>query len=145
MSRPYLRLVVNADGLVRPCDCQPWASLRDVDRDLTLYDFMRWAHAFHEVELMLLARGSRVAVCQVFSIQPGRGHTRRVLAELCTWADCAGVALALTPTGQWGADVGRLTRFYVSLGFEDNTEPPPRFQVQEKMIRFPVEGGGHKR
>ena len=63
--------------------------------------------------------------------------------EIGLWADCARVALELSPSSHWGADLDRLTRFYESLGFEPNEEPPEPFQIQESMIRYPLRGRGH--
>ena len=67
------------------------------------------------------------------------------MTELCAWANCARVILEISPSGQWGSDVERLTDFYASLGFEPNMESSERLCVQESMIRYPVRGRRHVR
>jgi GNAT superfamily N-acetyltransferase len=119
--------------------------LRPISRDFILFDLMEWAKALHGVQLKLLARGEHVAICELLVAQRNRGHARRVMAELCSWADCARVTLELTPSNHWGSNVDRLTAFYVSLGFEENPEEPTLFRIQESMIRYPVRGRGHVR
>jgi len=53
------------------------------------------------------------------------------------------VTLELTPTNEWGADLARLTRFYVSLGFAPNSESQWPFRWQAEMIRRPAPGRRH--
>lgn len=142
------RLNVVANGytpLLPSRTCGVWSEQERLRRDLTLAGFMQWAWHFYRVELKLLCRGEHVAVCELLATRPGQGRAHKVMTELCEWADCAGIPLELTPSGQWGADVDRLTIFYISLSFEPNCEPAQRFLVQESMIRYPVEGGGHER
>jgi GNAT superfamily N-acetyltransferase len=119
--------------------------LRPINRDLILFDLMQWANVLHGVQLKLLARGEHVAICELLVAQRGQGGARRVMTELCTWANCARVTLELTPSNHWGSDVERLTAFYASLGFEPNREEPTPFRIQESMIRYPVRGRGHVR
>lgn len=110
-----------------------------------LYDFMQWASLFHQVQLKMLARGEHVAICGLLAKRPGHGRARRVMTELCMWADCASVTLELTPCDQWSSDVERLTKFYASLGFVENREPEHPLRIRETMIRYPVKGRGHVR
>ncbi|HCT78595.1 MAG TPA: hypothetical protein DGG94_16785 [Micromonosporaceae bacterium] len=128
---------------MRVCDCETWGLLDRTRRDLILAGFMEWAWLFYRMQLKLLARGSHVAICALLAVRSGQGRARKVMTELCQWADCARVTLELTPSAHWGADIAQLTKFYVSLGFEVNKEPDLPFRVQEAMIRYPVRGRGH--
>lgn len=140
-----LRLVVSNKIAERPCSCRTWRLVTPTSRDLVLLDFMRWAGLLHQVQLKLLARGDHVAICELLAVRPGAGRARRVMTELCSWADCASVTLELSPTDEWGANLERLTRFYERLGFEQNNEPLKTFLIKESMIRYPVKGRGHVR
>jgi len=86
-----------------------------------------------------------LAICELLAYKPGHGEARRVITEICAWADCARVTLELTPSNHWGSDVERLTKFYESLGFVSKTEPQEPLRVRESMIRYPVRGRGHVR
>ncbi|GIH10691.1 hypothetical protein Rhe02_87580 [Rhizocola hellebori] len=145
MSASKLRLVVSNPVAEQPCSCRTWGLLGRITRDLILCDFMDWARLLHQVQLKLLARGEYVAICELLARCPGRGRARRVMTELCAWANCARVTLELSPSSHWGSDVERLTNFYAPLGFEPNTESDEHFCVQEAMIRYPVKGRGHVR
>ncbi len=145
MSTSKLRLAASNRIAEQPCSCRAWGLLGRVTRDLILCDFMEWARLLHQVQLKLLARGEHVAICELLAVRPGHGRARRVMTELCAWANCARVTMELSPSSQWGSDVRRLTNFYASLGFEPNLEPEERLRVQEAMIRYPVKGLGHVR
>lgn len=119
-------------------DCPTWRALDRDARDYILADFMEWAWATYTVELKMLARGDHVAICELVTIRPGEGRVRKVMEELCRWADCSGIPLELTPSDHWGADVERLIRFYTSLGFQLNHEPRSLYRLQEHMIRYPA-------
>lgn len=140
-----LRLVVSNPAVRCACSCRTWGLLGRVTRDFILADFMEWASLLHHVELKLLARGEHVAICELLSLRSGRGAARRIITELCAWADCARVTFELTPSNHWGSDVERLTRFYEALGFEPNREERQPLRVQGSMIRYPVVGRGHVR
>jgi len=139
-----LHLVMSQARPEQPCTCRTWGLLSGLSRDLILADLMDWARTLHQVQLTLLARGDRVALCELLAARPGEGRARRVMTEICSWANCARVTLELTPSGHWG-DVQRLTQFYVSLGFEPDREPEQAFLVPGAMIRYPVQGRGHVR
>jgi hypothetical protein len=140
-----VRLVI-ANGSAREvCSCRPWALLNRVSRDFLLWDFMQRASLLQMVQLKLLVRGDHVGICELLALKPGQGRARRVMTELCQWADCARATLELTPSSRWGSDVEQLTEFYESLGFEANREPPELYRPQGRMIRYPVRGRGHVR
>lgn len=124
--------------------CVPWATFDRMERDLTLLELMRWADWLHHVQLKLLARQKRVAIAGLTSFRTGEGNARWVMGSLCAWADCARIVLELSPSGQWGSNVERLTRFYESLGFEENSEAGGSFQFREDMIRYPVDCKRHR-
>jgi hypothetical protein len=145
MATRRLRLVVDNRQPPNPCSCRTWGLLRPISRDFILFDLMEWAKALHGVQLKLLARGEHVAICELLVARRGQGRARRVMTELCSWADCARVTLELTPSRHWGPDVDRLTAFYNWLGFEENREEPTLFHIHESMIRYPVRGRGHVR
>ena len=143
MTEPRLRLVVDPDG--RRCSCRTWGLLSYLSRDMILDHIMQWALLLHQVQLKLHARGEHVAICELLTLHRGLGRVRRIMTELCAWSDCARVTLELTPSSHWGSDVGRLTQFYISLGFEPNRVPELPFLGQESMVRYPVLRRGHVR
>ena len=49
----------------RACTCSTWGMLDAVARDTVLVYFMDWAWVFHQVELKLLSRGERIAICEL--------------------------------------------------------------------------------
>lgn len=124
MLKSRLRLVVDNRQPPSPCSCRTWGLLRPISRDFILFDLMQWAKLLHGVQLKLLTRGEHVAVRELMVARRGQGRARRVMSELCSWADCARVTLELTPSSHWGSDINQLTMFYASLGFEPNREEP---------------------
>lgn len=133
----------SAPVLRRGCDCPSWGLLIRSERDRLLAGLMQWAWLFHLVRIKLLVHAEHVGIHELRTLSPGRGKTRRVMSELCLFADCSRVVLELTPTGQWGADLARLNAFYVSLGFEANNEPVSEYVWRGELIRYPVKGRGH--
>jgi hypothetical protein len=127
----------------RKCDCPTWGLLDRVDRDRLLAGLMEWAWLFHLVRIKLLVHAEHVGVHELRYVRPGRGEARRVMSELCLFADCSRVVLELTPSGQGGADQARLRDFYVSLGFQPNSEPGSGFVWRGELIRHPVKGRWH--
>lgn len=125
------------------CRCRPWGLIERVQRDFILADLTAWAWLYYKVQLKMLARGEHVAICELVTVRPGDGRVRKVMEEICLWADCSRIPLELSPSDHWGADVQQLTNFYASLGFQPNNEPHTPFRVQEDMIRYPVQGRGH--
>lgn len=69
--------------------------------------------------------------------QRGKGIARKELERLISEADASGKALALTPSGDFGADKKRLEKFYKSLGFSENKGKKKDFRTTESMIREP--------
>jgi hypothetical protein len=127
------------------CSCRAWDLLPRLSRDMLLDDLMEWAKLFHQVQLILLLYGERVVIRELAAQRSGSREARRVLSELCSWADCAHVVLELTPTRQWGFDLQRLTRVCVSLGFVPNRESHGPVHAQESMVRHPMPGRCHVR
>jgi len=127
----------------RTCGCRCWSLLERLDRDVELDRVMDWAWQAHWVRLKLLAHGDHVGVHELRAGYPGRGEARRVMVKLCRWADRGAVTLELTGTGEFGADLDRLTKFYVSLGFTPNSEPTTPFRWRGEMIRHPIPGRRH--
>jgi len=127
----------------RGCDCPTWGLLDQVGRDRLLAGLTEWAWLFHLVRIKLLVHAEHVGVHELRSLRQGKGGARRVMAELCLFADCSRLVLELTPTDQWGADPARLHGFYVSLGFEANGGPVSGFVWRGALIRYPVKGRGH--
>lgn len=96
--------------------------------------------AQYGVLVQLFPRAGKVSITKVEVVDPedrGKGLARRVLDEICDWADRYGHTLGICADDKWGADIKRLTRFYESLGFIDNPEESQPFQVREAMIRRP--------
>lgn len=120
------------------CDCETWGLLSRARRDLILAGFMEWARLFHDVRLKLLACGDHVAIGELVTVRHGMGRARRVMTELCAWADCARVTLELTPSDHSGAGVRRLAVFFLGLGFEANREGAEQSRAPEGMIRHPA-------
>ena len=133
--------VVN--GSWRVCGRRWWRLLDREERDADLDRVMVWAWQAHWVRLKLLAHGDHVGVHELRAGYPGRGEARRVMVKLCRWADRGAVTLELTGTGEFGADLDRLTKFYVSLGFTPNSEPTTPFRWRGEMIRHPIPGRRH--
>lgn len=148
---PFLRrtgrrvAVLHRNGQNGVCECRPWGLLDRVQRDYALAGLMRWAWLYYKVRLKMLARGDHVAICELVAMRPGEGRVRKVMEEMCLWADCSRIPLELSPADDWGADIQRLRNFYGSLGFQPNYEPRTPYRAQEDMIRYPVQGRGHGR
>jgi len=143
-SRRKLGLVHHNSLTARPCNCDTWRHIEREHRDHVLARLMEWAWLFYKVQLKMLVRGDHVAVCELVTLKPGEGRVRRVMEEICLWADCGDITLELSPSEHWGADVDRLTRFYFSLEFQYNHEPRNPFVVQEDLIRYPQPDRGHR-
>lgn len=127
----------------QPCGCPTWGLLDRIQQDLTLDGFMQWSWHFYRVTTRLLVHDGHVGIHEISTICPGQGRVRQVMFEFCLWADCARVVLELTPTDEWGAELTRLTQFYVGLGFVPNEEKRSPLVYQGKMIRYPIAGRGH--
>lgn len=127
----------------RECDCPTWGLLDWVERDRLLAGLTEWSWLFHRVRVKLLVHAENVGVHELRVLRPGWGQARKVMSELCLFADCSRVVLELTPTDEFGADLGRLRRFYASLGFESNHESVSGFVWRGSMIRDPVKGRRH--
>lgn len=145
MSTRHLRLVVDNQSPPNPCSCRTWGLLRSISRDLILYDLMQWAQLLHGVGLTLQARGEHVVISDVMAATPKRGGVRRVMTELCSWADCARVTLELIPSAHLGSGAGHLAALYTSQGFRRNHEQPTLFDMPDSLIRRPVRGRAHVR
>ncbi len=63
------------------------------------------------------------------------GHGEWALSELCRLADENGVRLALSPTGEWGANKAKLTAWYKRHGFRENRGACRDHEIRETMIR----------
>lgn len=98
------------------------AGLRREEPRLVLYVEPRWGWA----ELSIL----RVPVDR-----QGHGVFRRVVDVLTEAADLAGVRLTVTPTGEFGADLERLRRFYEGYGFVRNTGENRDWDIKSDYIR----------
>jgi hypothetical protein len=120
----------------RRCSCRAWDSLSQPSRHLLLADLTEWAKLLHEVQLVLVLREERVAICELRALRPDRRESRRVLSELCSWADCAGVVLELMPPERWGSDVQGPRSLCVSFGFEPS---------DGSIVRYPIPGQCHIR
>lgn len=115
----------------KACDCPTWSSLDQWERYYILADMMEWAWAIHQVDLTLLARDDHVTICELTIMQPGQGHARNVMEEICQRADCFRVPLELGPVHDLDTDLQRLA---ISLGFQSH---------QQDMIRYPANGLCH--
>ena len=65
----------------------------------------------------------------------GEGRAEAALTAICAWADDHGLAVALTPSGDFGASRPRLERWYRRHGFRLNAGRRRDFAVRETMIR----------
>ncbi len=114
---------------------------------MVLGQFMNWSFEIWDVYLALLVRHSHVMICDLRSFSRGRGYVIKVMVELCQWSDCAEVPLELTPTDQYGSDLGRLVSFYRKFGFVENTEVQASWSIYGELLR-PVSAnawiGSHK-
>lgn len=92
------------------------------------------------VLVSLLPRFGRISVVKVEVDEDlrGQGHFRRVMAEICGWADSYGYVLGATPSTTWGADVNRMTTFLTALGFDPN----PELNTPDALTRMPRDGLG---
>jgi GNAT superfamily N-acetyltransferase len=68
----------------------------------------------------------------------GRGFAREAMAQLLGLADEAGVTLALSPAKDFGASLGRLTKFYAGFGFKPNRGRNKEWQTRQSMVRKPL-------
>lgn len=127
----------------RGCDCPTWGLLDRVGRDRLLAGLTEWAWLFHLVRIKLLVHAEHVGIHELRTLCRGRGKARHVMQELCLFADCSRLVLELTPTDEWGADPVRLRDFYVSLGFEANSEHGSGLAWRGELIRYPVKGRHH--
>jgi GNAT superfamily N-acetyltransferase len=85
---------------------------------------------------------------------PGRGYTvsrvvvpegarsqglgTQIMREITDIADSQGATVALTPSGDFGGNVGRLRDFYSRLGFVGNTGRNRDLSISEEMYREPI-------
>jgi len=145
LSNSHLRLVVDNRKPPDPCSCRTWGLLRAFSRDLVLDDLMQWAKLWHGVGLTLTTCGEHVVVSGLMATMRTRGGARRVLTDLCSWADCARVTLELAADGLWSAGSGHPTAFYVSLGFRRDPAQPALFDLPGSLIRHPIRGQAHVR
>lgn len=67
----------------------------------------------------------------------GLGHAANIIQMLIDDADREGKTLALTPSGDFGASISRLTKFYRRLGFVSNKGRVKNFSTRQSMIREP--------
>lgn len=70
----------------------------------------------------------------------GEGRATRAMREILELADARGYVVTLTPSGDFGANKARLTRWYRSLGFTSNLGRRRDFRYGESMIRRPKGG-----
>ncbi|GIH10269.1 hypothetical protein Rhe02_83360 [Rhizocola hellebori] len=140
MTARHLRLVVSNQSAAQPCSCRTWRHLDRITRDLIICDFMLWAGLLHQVHLKMMARGEHVAIDELSAAEFSK--TRRVMTEICTWAECARVTLELRSASLWGSEAEQLTRSFESLGFEPDTSAG-LFFAQRAMVRYPGKGQGH--
>jgi GNAT superfamily N-acetyltransferase len=103
------------------------AALRKEEPGLVLWVESRWGWA-------------ELSILRVPWDRRGQGVFRRVVDVLTEAADLAGVGLAVTPTGEFGADLERLRRFYEGYGFVRNTGERRDWDTTADYIR-PVGGG----
>jgi GNAT superfamily N-acetyltransferase len=85
---------------------------------------------------------------------PGRGYTvsrvvvpedarsqglgTQIMREITDIADSQGATVALTPSSDFGGNVGRLRDFYSRLGFVGNTGRNRDLSISEEMYREPI-------
>jgi len=62
-----------------------------------------------------------------------RGIGRKVMNEICDFADKNNLKILLTPTSDFGGNKQKLIQFYKSLGFKKNKD----YKYRESMIREP--------
>jgi GNAT superfamily N-acetyltransferase len=67
----------------------------------------------------------------------GTGEGTAALAALCAQADAAGWTIRLGATGDLGADVARLVRWYARAGFNLDRSRPAMWPYLVPMVRTP--------
>lgn len=85
-------------------------------------------------------------VIEVIEVKGARKGTRTaVMKELAAYADRHGLAMFLTPSDQFGSDVGRLVSFYERFGFVSNKgkNKDARYP-KERMVRLPATTAAYK-
>lgn len=65
----------------------------------------------------------------------GQGAGGTAMRELLAYADATGQHVALTPSGDFGGNKSRLTKFYKGLGFVENKGRNRAFRTSEAMYR----------
>lgn len=65
----------------------------------------------------------------------GRGTGSQIMGDILTGADESGATVSLTPSGDFGGNVGRLTEFYKRFGFIPNSGRNKDFAISEAMYR----------
>jgi GNAT superfamily N-acetyltransferase len=68
-----------------------------------------------------------------------QGVGSRVMREVESYADSAGLPVGLTPSGDFGGSVPRLNEFYRRFGFTPNSGRSRDFSTRETMLRQPRE------
>jgi GNAT superfamily N-acetyltransferase len=123
------------DGLLQ------WRDMDHDERDRELKRLSQWAWRNHSVRLDLVRRPLYVALVKLETVtkrKRGQGRATGVMGTLTAWADEQGVILGLTPTGEYGADMARLTSWYESFGFTTDTQlETGQFQIAEQFYRLP--------
>src|SRR5687768_11494894 len=102
------------DGLLQ------WRDMDHAERDRELKHLSQFAWRNQAVRLDLVRRPLYVALVKLETVTKRKrcqGRATRVMCALTSWADHHSVILGLTPTGEYGADMARLTSWYESLGF----------------------------
>ena len=67
----------------------------------------------------------------------GQGRAKAYMMDLVKYAESTGKPIALSPSGDFGAKVGRLKKFYKDLGFVENKGKNKDFGTQESFIYRP--------
>jgi GNAT superfamily N-acetyltransferase len=95
---------------------------------------------FPGVRVTLETNGAGFVILSALIVPKGErnsGTGSAVLAALAAYADAHGLALATTPSADFGGSVARLRRFYARFGFAPNKGRSRDYGTQETMIRRP--------
>lgn len=83
-----------------------------------------------------------VAKIVVPKAQRGNGLGTAATQEIIDYADVTGQIVALTPSADFGGNVGRLKSFYKRFGFVPNKGRSKEFATTESFVRYPKKSAG---
>lgn len=109
---------------------------QQLDQGGTLDDVrQRWTDA--GIDHAIQETGDRITVSKIVVPESDRGAGKGTAAmqALLAYADQTGKHVVLSPSGDFGGNTARLTKFYKALGFVENKGKNRAFSTSESMYR----------